>query len=166
MGQQTKEAKIRYVLNRTKQKLLPIIKKYIYSNIHEEDIALDDDELSNEQISIATRVFSDSFRSYQIEDFKNIGLIFKRVNHRVWLGIGTLHTNTIESLWHQMKQITYNFSGISMENLKKAYQNNENEITDYSDGWLCFALFLRETRIKNLNWIGRINLLASYLSFD
>ena len=44
---------------------------------------------------------------------------------------------------NQYFKITNNFSGISMENLKKAYQNNENEITDYSDGWLCFALFLQ-----------------------
>ena len=88
------------------------------------------------------------------------------MNHSVWFGIGTLHTNTIESLWHQIKQITNNFAGISMENLKKTYKNDEKEITDYLDGWLCFSLFIRETRIKKLNWIGRINLLASYISID
>ena len=167
VDRQTKEARIRCVLNnRTKQKLLPIVKNYIYSNVDYDNMDLDDEDISNEQISTATHIFSDCFRSYQIEDFKNLGLILKRVNHSVWFGIGTLHTNTIESLWHQIKQITNNFAGITMENLKKTFNNDENKITDYLDEWLCFALYIRETRIKKLNWMGRINLLASYLSID
>ena len=106
---QTKVARIRCVLiNRTKQKLLPIIQIYIHCNVQEEDMDLDHEELSNEQISIFTRVFSDCFRLYQVEDFKIMGLILKRVNHSVWFGMGTLHINTIESLWHKIKQITNN----------------------------------------------------------
>ena len=74
VDRQTKEARIRCVLNnRTKQKILPIVKKYIYNNIDEENMDLEDEDLSNEQLSTATHVFSDSFRSYQIEDFKNLG---------------------------------------------------------------------------------------------
>ena len=53
-----------------------------------------------------------------------------------------------------------------MENLKKTFNNDEKEITEYLDGWLCFTLYIRETRIKKLNWMGRMSLLASYLSID
>ena len=36
-----------------------------------------------------------------------MGFILKRVNHSVWFGAGILHTNTIESLWHQIKLIIF-----------------------------------------------------------
>ena len=85
---------------------------------------MDDEELSNEQLSITTIVYSGRFRSYPIEDFKNLGLILKRVNHSVWFGIWIWHTSIIESLWLQIKQITNNFAGIS---ILKIY---ENEIAD------------------------------------
>ena len=67
--------------------IIEIIKKNIYSNVQEEHMAMDDEELSNEQLSITTIVYSGRFRSYPIEDFKNLGLILKRVNHSVWFGI-------------------------------------------------------------------------------
>ena len=43
-----------------------------------------------------------------------------------------------------------------MEILKKTYNNDENKITNYLDRWLCFVLYIRETLIKKLNWMGRI----------
>ena len=76
--------------------------------------------------------------------------MLKWVNHSVWLGIGNLHTNSIESLWHQIKQIINNFAGINMDNLAKIYNNDENEMTDYLDGCLCFALY----KLVLKNWIG------------
>ena len=66
-------------------------------------------EIIQEVTSVKTRVFSDSFSSYQVQDFSNIGLILKRVNH------GSLHTITIESLWHQKQSITNNFTGLNIE---------------------------------------------------
>ena len=162
----TKEARIYTVLNnRTKNKLLPIIKNNIYS-LNEEsfmDIEGEDNESLPEECSVKTRVFSDSFSSYQISDFNNLGLILKRVYHSVWFGMGTLHTNTIESLWHQIKTITRNFTGLSIELLKKTFNNNDSEITKYLDGWLCLALFIREVRLKKLKWGERIDLLSEYL---
>ena len=113
----TKEARIRYVLkDRTKQKLLPIVKQYVYTfDVEDEDgdINMDEDE------SIQTRIFSDCFRSYQPNDFKNLGYISKRVNHNIWFGEGSLYSNTIESLWSQIKNITQNFSGFVMDLIKK-----------------------------------------------
>ena len=168
----TKEARVRCVLNnRTKDKLLPIIKKYVYSGNDSDELDLDEyDEEGNiiieENYSIKTRVFSDCFRSYQIEDFDNMGYILKRVNHSVWFGMGLLHTNTIESLWHQLKLITQNFSGLNIENLIKSFNSDENQITNYLDGWICYALLISEIRIKKLNWSGRIDLLSNYLIID
>jgi len=52
----------------------------------------------DEDESIQTRIFSGCFRSYQPNDFNNLGYILKRVNHSIWFGAGSLHTNTIESL--------------------------------------------------------------------
>ena len=39
-------------------------------------------------------------------DFKNLGYILKGVNHSIWFGEGSLHNNTIELLWSQIKNIT------------------------------------------------------------
>ena len=140
----TKEARIRCVLkDRTKQKLLPIVKQYVYTfDVEDEDgdINMDEDE------SIQTRIFSDCFRSYQPNDFKNLGYNFKRVNYSIWFGEGSLYTNTIESLWSQIKNITQNFSSVVVDLLKKKFNNNDIEIANYIDGWLYFALLLRDFR--------------------
>ena len=108
-----KEARVRCVLNnRTKQKLLAIFNKYVSTNA-EEDPDLEEEE------SVKTRVYSDSFSSYQVRDFQANRYILKRINHSVWFGIGINHTNTIESLWHNIKNITDNFSGLSIDSIKK-----------------------------------------------
>lgn len=87
IDRQTKDAQIRGVLNnRTKERLLPIVKEYINTYVDDEE----------EQHSIRTRVFSDFFSSDQINDFDNLGFILKKVNHNVWFGAGLLLTNTIE----------------------------------------------------------------------
>ena len=63
----TKDARIRCVLNDwTKNKLLPIVKKYVNTKVDEDE---DGDIIMNENENISTRVFSDSFRSYQPNDF-------------------------------------------------------------------------------------------------
>ena len=151
--------------NRTKNKLLPLAKNNVFTPPEEDfmDIEDDNNQIIEERFSINTRVFSDSFSSYQISDFENLRLILKRVNHSVWFGIGSLHTNTIESVCHQIKSISNNFTGLSIELLKKTFNNDESEITKYLDGWLCLALFIREVRLKKLNWSKRIDLLCDYL---
>ena len=76
----TKEARIRCVLNdRTKEKLLPIIKEYVHTNIDDVDLEQNEnaDDYGNrinpEDYTIKTRIFSDSFRTYQVSDFKTMG---------------------------------------------------------------------------------------------
>jgi hypothetical protein len=160
----TKEVRIRCVLkDRTKQKLLPIVKQYVYTCDGEDedgDINMDEDE------SIQNRIFSDCFRSYQPNDFKNLGYILKRVNHSIWFGAGSLHSNTIESLCSQIKNITQNFSGLVIDLLKKKFNNNEIEITNYIDGWSCFALLLIDFRRLKLNINDKINLINNYLKIE
>jgi hypothetical protein len=73
----------------------------------------------DEDESIQTRIFSDCFSSYQPNVFKNLGYIVKRVNHSIWFDTGSLHTNTIESLWSQIKNIIQNFSGLVVDLIKK-----------------------------------------------
>ena len=155
----TKEARVFCVLNdRTKENLLPLVKNNIIT-----------DEINNvvmpEDENVQTRIYSDCFRTYQVNDFKDMGYILKRINHSVWFGIGLFHTNNIESLWGQIKRYTNNFSGISIESLTSKFNNNEALIKDYLDGWICYSLFLRDIIRKKMSWNQRINYLCQFLEF-
>lgn len=153
----SKKARVRCVLpKRSKNRLLALVKKYVYTN---------EDNLE-EIYSINTRVFSDCFRSYQPANFRYMGFILKRVNHSVWFGNGLLHTNTIESLWHSIKAITNNFSGLTVEGIKKKFNSNEKDMSDYIDGWIAFVLLIRDFHRLNLNWPTRIQYLNNYLKSD
>ena len=69
-----KQTRVRCVLtDRTKNKLLPIIKKYKNTNNDNMDI-------KDENCSIRTSIFSDCLRSYQPSVFNNMGFIHKRIN--------------------------------------------------------------------------------------
>ena len=155
----TKEERYFCVLNnRTKSNLLPIIQKNVNTNLGE------DNDLSEEE-SIKTRIYSDWNSSYQVNDFKDMGYLLKRVNHSIWFGYGLFHTNTIESLWGQIKRNTNNFSGITIEALKTKFNNNKIEIKEYLDGWIFYALFLMDINRKKLSWNQRINLLCEILKY-
>ena len=156
----TREARIFCVLNnRTKQNLLPIIEENVTTNMNE------DNNLA-EFYSTKTRIYSDSFASYQVMDFKRLGYILKRVNHSVWFGYGLFHTNTVESLWSQIKYYANHFTGLSIENLNKEFNSDETLIKEYLDGWITYALLLREFKRKRLSWIQRIHLLGNYLFYN
>ena len=153
----SKEARIFCVLNnRTKENLLPFVKNNIITEEYE-------DANMPENFSLKTRIFSDCFASYQVNDFKEMGYILKRVNHSVWFGYGLFHTNNIESLWGQIKRYTNNFSGLSIDFLKSKFNENNDLIKEYLDGWICYALFLREIIRKKLSWNNRINYLCDFL---
>ena len=139
--------------------MLPLVKNNV---ITAEDEDNDDDDLTENE-SVKTRIYSDCFSSYQVNDFKEMGYILKRVNHSVWFGYGIFHTNNVESLWGQIKRYSNNFSGISIESLKNKFNNNEEMIKDYLDGWICYSLFLRHLIRKKLPWNERINYLCQFL---
>lgn len=106
----TKNVRFFCVLNdRTKNNLLKIVRDNV--NTTDDEIDDNDDEL-NENYSLKTRIYSDCFSSYQIVYFNRSNYILKRVNHSVWFGHGSFHTNTIEGLCSQLKGLIYNFSGI------------------------------------------------------
>ena len=87
---------------------------------------MNEDNNLSESLSTKTRVYSDSFTSYQVRDFKRWGYILKKkVNHSVWFGYGLFHMNTVESLCSQIKYYANHFTGLSIENLNKEFNNDE-----------------------------------------
>ena len=113
----SKETRIFCVLNdRTKNNLLPLVKNNVISN---NEYAIDDEENMDidEENLINTRIYSDCYSSYQVNDFLNMRYLLKRVNHSVWFRCGSFHTYNIEGLWSQIKRLTNNFSGLSMNKI-------------------------------------------------
>ena len=60
--------------NRTKENLLPIIERNVLTND------------TDNNLNLKTRIYSDSYASYQPNDFEERGYILHRVNHSVWFG--------------------------------------------------------------------------------
>ena len=79
---------------------------------------------------VLTRVYSDSFTSYQVNDFKRLGFKLKKVKNSVLFGYGLFHTNIVESLLKQIKIYIQNFNGMSNENLNKETNNDETQIQE------------------------------------
>ena len=126
--------------NRTKESLLPLLKENVITN---DDIKINNYN-SNSQIHkycFSTRVYSDCFATYQKQNFKELGLVSQRVNHRIWFDRGNFHTNNIEGLWSIIKRISNYFAGININYLEKL-ENDDIDVTAYIDGWICTALFL------------------------
>ena len=84
--------------NTTKENLLPIITKNVYTYEYERDIDL------------RTRIYSDCFSSYRENDLKYMGFVLHRANHSVWFGQGLFHPNIIEGIWACLKRLSNNFS--------------------------------------------------------
>ena len=78
-----------------------------------------------------------------------MGYILHRVNHSVWFGQGLFHTNTIEGLWSQIKRLSNNFSGLTL-NMIENMENRGINIKNYLDGYICYALFLRNVEKKKI----------------
>ena len=103
-------------------------------------------------------IYSDSFTAYQPNNFRQNGYILKRVNHSVWFGYGNFHTNNIEGLWSQIKRLSNNFSGISINSLQESC-NTDEEKRENLDSCICYALFFREIERLKLSRKGKIKLL-------
>ena len=71
----------------------------------------------------------------------------------------------MESLWKQIKKYANHFSGLSIENLNKEFNNDDTIIQEYLDDWITYALLLREFKLNRLSWIQRIHLLEKYLIY-
>ena len=131
-----KKARIFCVMkDRTRNNLLDIVKKNVYT--------LD----PNEDDEMKTRIYSDYFSSYQVRDFYDNGYILNKVNHSVWFGQGLFHTNTVEGLWSQIKRISHDFSGLNFKLLDEVIKDGE-DAKEYIDNWICSSLFFRDCEMK------------------
>ena len=93
--------------DRTQNTLLGLVKRNVYTiNEH-----LEDGETFN------SRIYSDSFVSYQYNSFKEAGYLLHRVNHSFWFGSGLFNTNSVEGLWSQLKRLTHDFSGLTINTI-------------------------------------------------
>lgn len=128
--------------NRTKEKLLPLIKKIIYTFYQ----SIYNNKDPKDEI-YTTRIFSDCFQIYQVKDFNELGFKLYKVNHSVWFGKGNFHTNSIEGTWNRLKRLKRSFTGLNgnIFNTKKNLNNNE-----YFDGWICTGLFFMNCESLNL----------------
>ena len=60
------------------------------------------------------------------------------------------HTNSIEGLWSKIKRLTNDFSDISLKVISNLEKRGEN-IKNYLDAWIVYALFLRDIEKLNLS---------------
>ena len=74
------DIRIFYVSNdRTKESLMPYIQHNVYTS---QNRVYNNADFENEDL--ATRIYSDSFSSYQIRDFNEKGYKLHRINHSLW----------------------------------------------------------------------------------
>ena len=105
----TKEIWIYYFNNdRTKEKILQIVKNNVYS-YHGGIINNNDPDENNP----ATIIYKDYFSIYQELDFNRLGYFLYRVNHSIWLGQGLFYTNSIEGVWNNLKRLTDYITGLN-----------------------------------------------------
>ena len=94
------------------------------------------------------RIYS-CFKSYQENDFNQIGFILHRINHSLWFVQGSFHTNTKEGVWSRLIKLTNIFCGISGFTLYKFAEKGIN-VNDYVKWTICSGLFFTEYEHKNL----------------
>ena len=85
------EIKVFLLITKTKRNSIAYSKKNIYSirtMIH--------DNKDINHVMVATKIYTDCWQSYQGKDFNEMGFILHKVNHSIWFGKGSFHTNTIE----------------------------------------------------------------------
>ena len=140
----THDIRIFYVENnRTKETLLTIIEKHIYSYYNN----IENNEDPNEE-NYPTRIFSDYFQAYQVNDFNSLGYKLYKVNHSIWFGQGHFHTNSIEGTWSKLKRLTRSFNGLNgiVFNTKRNNLGNN----DYFEGWICTGIFFMKCESLHL----------------
>ena len=156
--QATKEVRIFYLNNdRTKEHILPFIKKNVYTFPVSIRNNTDDDTDYP-----ATRIYTDSFQTYQISDFNSMGFILHRINHSISLDQGINHTNTIEGIWSCLKRLCDCFNGL---NGKQFYFNNIHNTndTDYFNGYICAGTFFMDCEKNKLGLKGKGDYIIQFI---
>ena len=127
----TKEVRIYYINNdRTKEKILPIVKKNVYS--YQKQIS---NNIDSDDIYPATRIYTDCFSIYQELDFNRLGYILYRVNHSIWFGHELFHTNSIEGAWSRLKRLADCFTGLNGNIFYLNHRHDFND-EDYFNGYI------------------------------
>ena len=153
----THDIRIFYVdNNRTKETLLFIIEKHIYSYYNN----IENNEDPNEE-NYPTRIFSDYFQAYQVNDFNSLGYKLYKVNHSIWFGQGHFHTNSIEGTWSKLKRLTRSFNGLN-GNVFNTKRNNLGN-NDYFEGWICTGIFFMKCESLHLPVIEKKKFLIDYV---
>mgnify|MGYP006916232423 CR=1 FL=1 len=142
--------------NRTRETILPLIKKNVYK-----PFALINDNKDLDTNYPSTRIYSDYFATYQTQDFNNMGFILYKVNHSFWFGEVKFHTNTIEGIWSQIKRITNYFMGLNGTIFNKFH--NIDNFNDYINSIICTALFYMRCEHDALGDNAKIDLLKKYI---
>ena len=73
-----------------------------------------------------------------------------------------MHTNTVEGVWSQLKYLSKDFSGITfslLEQLETCGIKSE----DYLNDFICYYLFLRYCRRKQMSNTQKENYLTSII---
>ena len=154
----TKEVRIFYLHNdRTKEHILPFIKKNVYTFpliiINNQD---------NDTYHPATRIYTDSFQTYQVGDFNQMGFILHRINHSISFGQGINHKNTVEGIWSRLKRLCDCFNGL---NGKQFYFNNNHNLNDYDyfNGYICAGIFYMDCEKNNLGFKAKGDYIIPFL---
>ena len=148
-----KNARIYCVLDDRSQENLM---SYVRNNVYTVNDGLD------RELSLNTRIYSDCFASYQLSVFEEEGYKLHRVNHSIWFGSGLFNTKSIEGLWSQIKRLTKDFSGLTVNMLSKL-ENKGINIKDYFDSWICYGLYLRNIEKLKLSSLNTKKYLSSLL---
>jgi len=84
------------------QKIMPLVKKNVLSN---NEYAFDEEENMDidEENIINTRIYSDCYSSYQVNDVLNMGYLLKRVNHSVWFDMAVFILIISKYYGHRLK---------------------------------------------------------------
>ena len=87
------------------------------------------------------------------------------MNHSLWFGRSSFHTNITDGLWSIIKRLCKDFAYINITSLNKLSEDGFN-IQEYFNDWICFAFILRDLERFKLNKLSKINHLIDLLKFN
>ena len=105
-----KKSRVYWVLDDSSQENLM---SYVRNNIY-----IVNDDLDREH-SLNTGIYSDCFAKYQLSAFEEAGYKLHLEKHSIWFDSGLFNTNSFEGLWSQLKRLTKDFSGLTVNMISK-----------------------------------------------
>ena len=84
------------------------------------------------------------------------------INLSLWFLQVLFSSNIVEGLFSQIKRLSNNFSGLTL-NMIENMENRGINVKNYLDGWICYALFLRNVEKRKLSRLNTQNYLIDIL---